>query len=422
MMPYDSGDAASSKVLAFKAEIGSVTTLDEAPPSFTRLQLEDPTANDDRIVVTFELNEAGTAYCRATRADSGETAQEMGVNRILSAAWSAAYVADGGTVTIEMTKLENVDPSVTNRDDEDVPMVQATLYDVYCWAQDDAESTKGFARPNYMTHDYVSQAVEDEAAPSGGMQRKVWVTDATPPTMILVGSESMAEDTIQVTLQLSEPGTLWCQIMSLEGPNPAYCTTHNLQDSNTNVAQCHYERFIKGNEDAGVATVYRADIHEAYRDYDISLSKLYASSEETAAALVPETDYQVYCFAEDDWAIEADSVPLIARSPSYATPASPNKVTLAAVDTLRTAIGTKTTLDEAPPSFTSLTIQDPTEFNDKIIVTFALNEAGTAYCRATRGDSGETKVDMPIVCGTAIIAIIVVVLAIIASIAITQLL
>ena len=35
-------------------------------------------------------------------------------------------------------------------------------------------------------------------------------------------------------------------------------------------------------------------------------------------------------------------------------------------------------------------LQDPSDANDRLVVTFALNEAGTAYCRFTRSDSGET--------------------------------
>ena len=38
--------------------------------------------------------------------------------------------------------------------------------------------------------------------------------------------------------------------------------------------------------------------------------------------------------------------------------------------------------------------QDPTRLNYAISVTFALNEPGTAYCRATRADSGEVAADM----------------------------
>jgi hypothetical protein len=97
-------------------------------------------------------------------------------------------------------------------------------------------------------------------------------------------------------------------------------------------------------------------------------------------------------FAEDDWKLEADAA---TNSISYSSP-EPNKVTWSATGDFRTAIGTKTTLDETPPSFTQLKIKDPTAANDAIIVTFQLNEAGTAYCRATRTDSGETAGDMPV--------------------------
>ena len=96
-----------SAVTILKDELGVIKTLDEAPPSFTVLKMQDPTAFNTKIVITFALNEAGTAYCRATRRDSGETAADMPVNRILTAGWSSIFSA--GTETIEMTNLENVD-------------------------------------------------------------------------------------------------------------------------------------------------------------------------------------------------------------------------------------------------------------------------------------------------------------------------
>ena len=53
---------------------------------------------------------------------------------------------------------------------------------------------------------------------------------------------------------------------------------------------------------------------------------------------------------------------------------------LVAVRTLQTASGNKTTLDTTPPSFASLEIQDSTAANDNIVISFTLNEPGTAYC------------------------------------------
>lgn len=59
----------------------------------TRRRIQNPTAADTRIVVTFSLNEVGTAYCRATRSDSGTTSQDMHIDRVLAAQWSGAALA-----------------------------------------------------------------------------------------------------------------------------------------------------------------------------------------------------------------------------------------------------------------------------------------------------------------------------------------
>ena len=160
----------ASNVEDVQVALGAVTTLDESPPSFTVLKIEDPTAADDRIVVTFALNEAGTAYCRATRQDSGEAASDVPINRILTADWSAAWIS--GTATIEITNLERATPTETNRDDEKSAIHQQSQYDVYCWAQDEAVDTRGWSISNYMTQNYVSTRLEsgdgDVTSPSGG--------------------------------------------------------------------------------------------------------------------------------------------------------------------------------------------------------------------------------------------------------------
>ncbi|CAJ1446304.1 unnamed protein product [Effrenium voratum] len=61
------GELGPSNIYSMQQEIGTVQTLDESPPVFDLLQIADPTALNDRIVVTFKLNEAGTAYCRTKR-------------------------------------------------------------------------------------------------------------------------------------------------------------------------------------------------------------------------------------------------------------------------------------------------------------------------------------------------------------------
>ena len=142
-MMFDSAaNAGPSNVHTIKTSIGTVKTLDESPPTFTKLAMLDPTANNDRIVVTFSLNEAGTAYCRVTRSDSGETT--LRINRILTANYMASVMAPGDVASITVDKLESTDTQ---------SLYEASQYDVYCWALDAAVDTQGQPRPNYMTQD-----------------------------------------------------------------------------------------------------------------------------------------------------------------------------------------------------------------------------------------------------------------------------
>lgn len=97
-MYYSSADApagtsSQSMVDEIRKQIGTIQTLDESPPVFTELSIVDPTvgsseaeayihyslshaksmswcrleAAEGSIVVSFALNEPGTAYCRPTR-------------------------------------------------------------------------------------------------------------------------------------------------------------------------------------------------------------------------------------------------------------------------------------------------------------------------------------------------------------------
>ena len=235
-----------SDAITLKDAIGLLVTLDETPPTFTLLQIQDPTAYNDRINITLSLNEPGTAYCRATRSDSGETAVDMTINRILAAGWSAEYT--GSDVSIEMYKLENVDPKLTSRDDVDVFFEEQTQYDVYCWAQDSAKDSKGLARPNYMPHTYVATEVNSSSNPQGGSTLNVWVVDSTPPQMTFVRADSLASATLQVTLQLNEPGTIWCQAV-MPSTSTAYCATGatglagDIQESDP-AAPCYLETLV----------------------------------------------------------------------------------------------------------------------------------------------------------------------------------
>ena len=287
--------------IALKDTIGGLVTLDETPPTFTRLVIQDPTEYNDRINITLALNEPGTAYCRATRSDSGETAADMTINRILSADWSAVYT--GSDVSIVMHKLENVNPQLTSRDDKDVFFEEQTQYDVYCWAQDSAQDSRGLARPNYMSHTYVSTEVNSSSDPQGGATLKVWVVDSTPPQMIFVGSDSLASATLQVTLQLNEPGTIWCQAVEVSASTQktTFCSDEDIQQDASS-SDCFYETFIKASASSPPA-IFSAYVNEAFQIVALDMDKAVSKSG-TSTALDSQYPYTIFCFAEDDWLIQ----------------------------------------------------------------------------------------------------------------------
>merc|ERR1719159_2089634 len=283
--------------------IGTIQTLDESPPIFDKLMIQDPTAYNDRIIVTFTLNEDGTAYCRVTRSDSGET--NLKINRILTADWSNVYThaaSNPPTREITITSLENALYSD--------PIIESQEYDIYCWAKDSAIDTAGNARPNYQTQSYVEQLVSDPAyavnPAGGGTTKKVWVVDSTPPTMIFVSGEAIAEDRIQLTLQLNEPGTIWCtpvaiatstgeilnsdwgasqtcdEVASPLTPFPAPypdCSPAN----GTGCATTPFEDYIKGTNNGAVFVVY---VPEAYRNVDLEMNLIANDLQNANTALI----------------------------------------------------------------------------------------------------------------------------------------
>ncbi|CAK8986554.1 Uncharacterized protein SCF082_LOCUS596 [Durusdinium trenchii] len=389
--------------------IGSKTTLDITAPSFTYLAIDDP-GDGASILVSFTLNEPGTVYCRATRSDSGEGAADMQVIRIMGAGWANTQNGSEVPSNITMTKLENLDPALTNRDDLDIFFDQAHQYDVYCLAKDDATNDGGTPRPNLMTTNYIWSDVVQPTSPQGGRTAGVWIADTTPPTMMFVRGESIGQETVRsdgreemgseseesdVFLSILQEMILdsFLHIAILITLTKASVTTENcaedeVQDLSPD-SPCFFEDFVKGQND----TQFRMEVHEAFRDVSIDINRIPTRNATSSTPLQHETAYTFFCFAEDDWPTQ---VAAASNSVNLQAPTSPNKVDLAAARILQLAIGNLTTLDEAPPSFTSLTAVDPTATNDRIVVTFTLNEAGTAYCRPTRRDAGATPLEMTV--------------------------
>merc|ERR1719460_2659497 len=296
--------------------IQTVTTLDESPPIFDKLMIQDPTAYNDRIIVTFTLNEDGTAYCRVTRSDSGET--NLKINRILTADWSATHDGGASDQTITISKLENALYSDA--------IDQQQEYDIYCWAKDNALDTASNPRPNYQTQTYVNTEIATTSGPEGGATKRVWVLDSTPPTLIYVSGEAIAEDTIQLTLQLDEPGTIWCTPIRVSGASTVQITEDNYGAtkicSDTNPAPApsqYYETCVKGSNSwtSTRSTIFRVYVPEAYRNVDLEMDSAALADLSDSEALEKETAYKYMCFAKDDWETQAPDTTNGARSPNY---------------------------------------------------------------------------------------------------------
>eukprot|EP00928_Gymnodinium_smaydae_P010937 TRINITY_DN14116_c0_g3_i2.p2 TRINITY_DN14116_c0_g3~~TRINITY_DN14116_c0_g3_i2.p2 ORF type:complete len:1544 (+),score=343.05 TRINITY_DN14116_c0_g3_i2:230-4861(+) len=361
-MIYDAvTNAGPMNVHTIKTGIGTVWTLDETPPSFTKLAIFDPTAHNDRIIVTFSLNEAGTAYCRVTRSDSGETT--LRINRILTANYGASVTLPGEVAHITVDKLEARDTET---------LYEASQYDVYCWAKDSAVDTQGQPRPNYATQAYVDTPVGSTiahalTAPQGGKTLNVWVQDKTPPQMIFVSTEALAQSTIQVTLQLNEPGTVWCQPV-LPSPDGTYVDKDYVTSGN-------YKNIIQGR-----FSTFSEYVHTAFVNVDVEVNQLEKRDGTSSTSLAKETPYNIYCFAEDDWKIEATSA--ASNSINFNIAGNePNEITYAMADTFLDAVGVVTTLDLTPPA---ITVTGISSLETSITVTLKLDETGTAWCQAVR--------------------------------------
>ncbi|CAE7040244.1 unnamed protein product [Symbiodinium natans] len=346
------------------AGIGTVQTLDETPPEFTQLSIKDPTDNNDRLVVTFSLNEAGTAYCRTTRSDSGET--DLQINRILSANYYQSVGAGGIVGTITIDKLESSDTQT---------LYEASQYDVYCWAMDSAVNTQGLPRPNYMTQTYVNTPVgttlaHAQTSPSGGKTQYVWVKDLTPPSMIYVSSEALSEDTIQITLQLNEPGTVWC-MPTLPVVDATYVDT-------ADVASGNFKDKITG---ASSPVSFLQYVPTAYTNIDVEVDRVVRDDAAGAAYLAAESPYSIFCFASDDWDFEATGAAQQSINFQAGNVGAPNEVVYQDVLDFSSAVGQVITLDLTPPT---IQINSVSTTETTITVNLELSETGTAWCQAVR--------------------------------------
>ena len=132
------------------------------------------------------------------------------------------------------------------------------------------------------------------------------MTDSTPPSILFFRASGVkTEDTLQIMLQLSEPGTVWCQVaetVNASTPSP-YCREDEISSDPS--APCYWETFVKGSQSQG--TSFSQIVPEAYTFIEVEMNRIWRKSMTSGDPLLPETNYKIFCFAEDDWPTQAQS-------------------------------------------------------------------------------------------------------------------
>lgn len=336
--------------------IGQIITRDIDPPTFAVLGARG--VSENMLTVTLQLNEPGTAYCRATRSDSGSSHLHFG--HIAQAGFGAVNDASR-TSSIDIDKL-------ANRTDEPT-LIMGTAYDIYCWAKDNGKIHSCLASgssavcafedaPNYMVQSYVAtrfarlvHSPDLATDADGGLVDMVRTWDTTPPVLAVVDVESRSEDSITVTLQLDEPGTAYCA---------AYQADLGANITNVSFADVFAAPGGPFSFDIPSDSVMRSFSASAFRNFEITIT-----------GLSREALYYVYCAAEDDELLDG----CWQRNSTYSPSCGNNE----ASPILTESTG-RYTLDLTPPSITVLDAVSYTQ--DSVTVTVAMDEAGTIWCEA----------------------------------------
>lgn len=162
----------------------------------------------------------------------------------------------------------------------------------------------------------------------------VWMTDSTPPSILFFRASGVKteelfgalypftfvivlvgfpfcwttrwQDTLQIMLQLSEPGTVWCQNLSFtsdHGVNAAYvrCSGQVAETVNASTpspycredeissdpsAPCYWETFVKGSQSQG--TSFSQIVPEAYTFIEVEMNRIWRKSMTSGDPLLPD--------------------------------------------------------------------------------------------------------------------------------------
>jgi hypothetical protein len=165
-----------------------VRTPDVTPPNVVFIEAES--TEETSITVTLQLDEPGTAYCKAY------TSTQAASPALFTDLTTGAQLYKN-TVTNWNNIYKNFEVKVAD-------LTKETKYYVYCVAEDD-ELMEG------ATTILPQPTSNNRATPMLTESTGRFTLDLTPPIINIRSIKSMSEKTSTITLQLDEPGTAWCK-------------------------------------------------------------------------------------------------------------------------------------------------------------------------------------------------------------------
>ncbi|CAE8662376.1 unnamed protein product, partial [Polarella glacialis] len=229
--------------------VDMVRTWDSTVPVLIFVEAEART--ETSMTITLQLDEPGTAYCRAY------PTVDPGLQNL-----SDILAAPGGPFSFELISDNPMRPysAFANRNFEITVsgLSREELYFVYCAAEDDE-----------LADGCPQRDVADDPSCSSNLATAVLVEDTgrytldlTSPVISVLDATSLSQDSLTISVNMDEAGTAWCAAVLDRQSAP---TTNQIVAAG----------FRSIGPEAGIVNV-------------------------TISNLVRDTEYDVYCFARDD--------------------------------------------------------------------------------------------------------------------------
>jgi len=225
-----------------------VRTWDATPPVLGVVDVES--RSEDSITVTLQLDEPGTAHCAAYQVDPAANATFGDILAAPGGPFSFDIPSDSALRSFSGSAFRNFEITVTG-------LSREVLYYVYCVAEDDELLGGCWQRDPTESPSCDNNQGSPILTESTGR----YTLDLTPPTITVLDAVSYTQDSVTVTVAMDEAGTVWCAAVHELLPPPS-------------ITQI-------------VATGFKSSL-------------TVGSTNVIIQGLTRDTEYDVYCFAQDD--------------------------------------------------------------------------------------------------------------------------